>query len=982
MTGILVPRRTRQATVLPSPRCQLRLRIRLQSGKKRIIRVPSAKCTIGSHDQCTIRIPRKLESQVHCVLLRSRGKVVVRSWSEECTINGRTFEIAALTADDTLRIPGATIQIQSERKERKRPKRANSNPAEFGKQLVREIGTRLAHLEQRLVKRQRRLAKQFETRSSAFHRAITEPEKASLKGNTAESPPSPVLVEGLNTLRSAVEDLRAQVEEVSIRPWNSAPTTPVIDHAALIESATAKMNDLVQISMRENRIQGASKFEQIGREFDRIGKRLVDVELKLNLPTSDMIAEQVRPVCEAVDFVRTGLEAIEKRHALDAQRFANLSSGLASLSQSTIEKLSDLSEKIVAPPNLSVVETSLALMNEKVEGLSQDFAKRQERFLTREDLASFMKQLESVGTSQPQFESRFLAIDERFDKMLGQWSQFQTGTESQLRDIIERIESLPAQTAATSYEQVDLTPLEQKIGESRLELADHARAISAFGETQQALFSRLDATTQSIESLQSQFVNQSGVAERIEQLATETAADRVRNDSAIEQTHTAQTALLQQMLALEDRCVYLESELARLSRAEIVTGSRSTPSETASSLAIQCDETEAETSYATHTTPYSSNYYSVTSEAASEVRAEITDAAPSHEPALSSPTSDSAQFTANTRTATHSSSLTDEIPNFAGVIEQSNAGSIEDEAERMPNSIVESLKRSGIWKDESTNSEPVDDTDSNSAEDPRDVVGAAFEADATPPSGIDPGKHPAEQLKKNAWGAPHTSKDENDEESIDAYMERLMQRVTGGTGEVTGAMAVAEHLQRAKAQAAKKGKVAPVEADDSEFEYTPKVAAPEKSADLTALRELAMTSANANIQNYHAATKAKTANEKWIVVVVAMICAMGLCYICINYKSDWSYLAAGAAFMVALYWAIQASFSTAAAKRLTKQEKGAAPSDEKTTSKVDVKLLRNVKKSAGLLDQASAGEAFQALVAEREREKAIAPGSEQNADPI
>jgi hypothetical protein len=341
--------------------------------------------------------------------------------------------------------------------------------------------------------------------------------------------------------------------------------------------------------------------------------------------------------------------------------------------------------------------------------------------------------------------------------------------------------------------------------------------------------------------------------------------------------------------------------------------------------------------------------------------------------------SETAQFAAIQRSPAFSAPVPEESHSYFEPSSNSNETETQsEEAENVPNSVVESLRRSGIWKDSEPNS--TDDSNSTTAsEDPRDVVGAAFQADSSPLSGIDPGKHPAEQLRTNPWAGAHPSSDEHEEESIDAYMERLMQRVSGGTGEVTGAMAVAEHLQRAKAQVTKKIKTAPADLDDAEFEYTPKVAAPEKSADLNALRELAMTSANVHIQNYHAATKAKTANEKWIVVVVAMICALGLCYICVNYKSDWSYLAAGAAFMVALYWAIQASFSTVAAKKLTQKEKFSASSDEKTASKVDVNLLRADKKSVKLHDEPSAGVTFQELVAERERMNAAGSASAPQA---
>jgi hypothetical protein len=108
--------------------------------------------------------------------------------------------------------------------------------------------------------------------------------------------------------------------------------------------------------------------------------------------------------------------------------------------------------------------------------------------------------------------------------------------------------------------------------------------------------------------------------------------------------------------------------------------------------------------------------------------------------------------------------------------------------------------------------------------------------------------------------------------------------------------------------------------------------------------------------------------------VVAMTCAIGLLYICVNYKSDWTYLAAGASFVVALYWAIQASFTTVIAKKLTKNNPGQDPS--LAASQPQPQRRRSDLDRPVLLDEPSAGDTFQALVAERERQREETPGHE------
>lgn len=982
MIRALLSQKAPTRTVLPSPRCPLRLRIRLASGKKRIVKFTGAKCTIGSHPDSTLRIPSPSSSSVFCLLLRTHGKLVVRSWAEECRLNGLQFDIASLRTGDTLKVPGASIRIQRATVTKSNRKKTKSRASDLGKSLVREVGSRLVHLENRLIKQQIRLTKQLEMQSRKPSAAIPTPIDAEAKNNKPiESPPSPMLVEGINTLKSAVEELRSQVEQVANRTWPVVQPAPAVDHEAFISAASARMGEIIQTNLREERVQSSLKFEQIGREFDRIGERLGEVEQKLNLPKTDDFADKLRPVCDAVDFIRTGMQSIEARQTLDAQQLATLTQGLSSFSQLNIDRLTELSDKFAELPNVQKLESSLLTVSDKVDEISNEFAKHRELFVTREEIASLVKNMESANAVQPALENRFLAIDERFDNILGQWTQLQSGLDVQFRSIAERIDALPHSNTASPSEPIDLSPLENRLGETRLELADHARVLMTLGETQQTLTERVENATQLIEQLQSLATTQQSHSERIEQLAAETASVRSHNEESFEQTRTAQNGLIEKLLALEDRCVNLENELARRSHAAPQAPFAPPQNEYSPSQLVQSNEVDSSTATQSG---FAGNLASQTPQ----------------EESTHSDLSDSAQFAAFRGGTLPSRPSTVEATRDH--VASPDAGPTESAGDNanVPNSILDSLRRSGIWKDDSAPSasdsdafslktqslqtqshlSATADMESPDTDASSDDVESIYQAETTPPDAVEPAAHPADASSKTPWASPHPVAADHDEESIDAYMERLLQRVSNGSMEVTGAMAVAEQLQRAKAQASKKNKARATETEAGDFEYAPKVAAPEKNADLTALRELAMTSANANIQNYHAATKAKTANEKWIVVVVAMCSAIGLCYMCLQHKSDWAYLAAGASFMVALFWAIQATFSTSVAKKIGAAAKAPV---EKTDAKINVSLLQKTKKPKTPPDQVSAGVTFQALVAERERANAEAQNPDSNeASPI
>jgi hypothetical protein len=950
------PRKARRPSVLPSPSSELRLRIRLANGTKRTIKVAGAKCTIGSQKDCTIRIPVEGEVGVHCIVLRSRGKIVVRNWGNKATVNGRPFEIAQLKAGDFLRISGCTIRVLRDRKKQRRSSEAALIDAQFGKRLVGEIGKRLAHLEDRLVARQKRLSRQLQ--STKIKPAKDEPK------SQAVAPIAPVVVEGLTTLRSAVEELRAQVEQIAERPWQ-LPETQAIDVEGLISAASAKMGDVVQSSLREDRTQRALKFEQIGRDFDRIGDRLGEVEQKLNLRVDGLVAEQVRPISQAVEFVRSGLQAMEDRQALDARRFEKLTSGLDSFRQSTIERLGAMSDKMRTIPSLAKVEESLSMVSAKVEGLSQEIAQRQERYFTREDAASLLEQLDAASSARNKHEERFAEIGGHFIALKGEWTEFQAGTRDQLEAIAAKIDSLPLSSAALASAPIDLGPMESAIATCEARLNECGAELNVQGKIREQLESRIDAAVSSIEAIREDIAS-FDYGSRIDQLANEMTSTRDTVTDVVEQSRGVQNDVLNQLVALESRCEYLESELARLSRMGVSTPIA--PSVDASRIQIETAQSHiAEAEIDAAITSPANAYYASPYDREAPAALEPSSTALEHseleydeesEP-ISPKLSETSRFDALTRSAIQSQLETETRESAEiGPPEPSGALAGDEDAAPMPNSVVESLRRSGIWKD----GHSQEDVPSESNDDPRDIVGSSFQSDSTPPTGLDPGKHPSDQLSNNTWSPQHPRHHENEDESIDAYMERLLQRVSGGGGEVTGAMAVAEHFQKAKAQAAKKKEARP-ENEEGEFEYTPRVSAPEKSSDLSALRELAMTSANANIQNYHAATKAKSANEKWVVVVVAILCAIGLLYICVNYQSNWTFLAAGAAFVVALYWAILASCTNAAAKKML-------PKDPNATSQPNAKRRKSDQPSAkSMLEQASAGETFQALMAERERER-------------
>ena len=104
-----VPRRQGPA-LLPDPG-QMTLRVSAPGQEGRVVQIRSAKCTIGSAAGCTLRIRARGVGALHCWILRGQSATIVRRLHGPATLNGGTFEEAALNRGDRLRIGSVELEL-------------------------------------------------------------------------------------------------------------------------------------------------------------------------------------------------------------------------------------------------------------------------------------------------------------------------------------------------------------------------------------------------------------------------------------------------------------------------------------------------------------------------------------------------------------------------------------------------------------------------------------------------------------------------------------------------------------------------------------------------------------------------------------------------------------------------------------------------------------------------------------------------------
>ncbi len=123
--------------------------LRITAGPQcgRLVRLSSAKCTVGSAPFCTLRLHGADVQPVHCVILHGRGRSVVRRWSDATLLNDRTFDDMPLAAGDRLSV--GPIELQVVELPGKKLHEALGAVKRFGKELQADRG-RLGDLKGRL----------------------------------------------------------------------------------------------------------------------------------------------------------------------------------------------------------------------------------------------------------------------------------------------------------------------------------------------------------------------------------------------------------------------------------------------------------------------------------------------------------------------------------------------------------------------------------------------------------------------------------------------------------------------------------------------------------------------------------------------------------------------------------------------------------------------------------------------------------------
>jgi hypothetical protein len=99
------------ASILGSSSGELVMRVDGGDYRGEIIRFRGPKLTLGSSRKCTFAVAAEHVRPVQCLILRGRGVTIVRSWTPDTRLNGRSFSDAVLRLGDRLQLGPVRFEI-------------------------------------------------------------------------------------------------------------------------------------------------------------------------------------------------------------------------------------------------------------------------------------------------------------------------------------------------------------------------------------------------------------------------------------------------------------------------------------------------------------------------------------------------------------------------------------------------------------------------------------------------------------------------------------------------------------------------------------------------------------------------------------------------------------------------------------------------------------------------------------------------------
>lgn len=507
----------RRRSLLGSEDGELAFRIHAPDHEQTTVTVRSPKCSIGSHESCTLRLKAADLRPVHCWVMRGANGAWVRRWSQQTLLNGQGFEAAPLRVGDRLRFGAIELELIDIRPE---------PPASASGKLSAEANVVPA----------------VETTGDLDQPADTAIETSGAVELLSIEEPARSLANRLNELETLLDDYAGQRER------------------------EAEQQHAVQEELRRLRAVVADRERQLG-DARRLASQY---ELELQSAREHWLAERAA-LERQIDELG---ERIERLAETNAEIAVDADSGAA---QAAVALASDTAAELVAEPaaESATVDAGfdaelraehertivqLAELQQQLGEREREHAEQTARLTEqRDELLSRVDELQSSLDHIRPAHDAALATAERVERQLtSERESWQTTHELLAREIADLHLGLEQTQAALEATQEALDESQQALLEAH----------TALDESQTALIASEASHVNSrgeLSELHEQLRAADQLSERLSQLEAELLAARAEN-AASANANSADTAELTATVAeLRERLEQAESEREQLS---------------------------------------------------------------------------------------------------------------------------------------------------------------------------------------------------------------------------------------------------------------------------------------------------------------------------------------------------------------------------------------------------------------------------------
>ena len=970
-------------TLLGNPGGELALQIRGGEHDGRVLKLSATKCTIGSAPDCTLRLHGSIFQPVHCLILRGASGTGIRRWAPDTRLNGRPFLDAPLSVGDNLSIAGLDFEVIAvPRREETLPPDLQPRKNRL-KRLRRALARKQRRwdLERTALERQLAEWQQKLDVLNARRQAVTTQldqlttERETLKANLQQAQ------EQLGRAQQRFEQERQTWLAERRRLLQAADQRLEQIHRAEQEARDAQaralktLSDLQQEEVRlhqELERAAAERDEAIAAQSAAINEltavQTACTELEEKLAQCRLEAERDRGQWAedrhhlANEAARWQAQALTQEHAHTKRNRQHE----AECAQLRTELSRVRQELEVAEQSRKQAEPAKEDFTAQREVLEQNIARLEQELLARqqaidEEREAWAQERHRLAHLAAQWEAKLLAADqqrahsakERGDE-LEVLQQQKAHLEQQLAHLKDAHASAEAQLERARRQAANL---QQELTDVRIELEQirqqHTAEVAEWADERHGLEQALaDLRSQAAERDQAGATASQAAEKEIQHLRAqademrerlqkaEAAREQAENAHQSDDTNTAQLHNALQELRAElgrqqnefqhaqagwnvERNRLIEQWESRKQRLEQQLQSAEESVQGQEALAARCRQVEQELAEWKARAEHFRQQVSKLEEA--EIKHSNERASIANEPVPTTAPEPTPSATIGGFTAAQMPPEDARVsPKIDAPFEvQPGQDSAEEDvilfrtiSDRAPVSSLDVLRQFGLTLEDAADDEPLE-ADSTSM-----TSGGPSETEAT---SADEKQHelacPPGPLASDCDESTDLAPAE-DEESIENYMNRLLQRVRGQS---RGPQALPEGIERNEPalaatlrKAVQAGPEPPVPAPPAPRKYVPRQA-PEKSAELSAMRELANSTARIAIDSSHERRHATKTLSKLIVTIFATVTGTVLLLLRAESENLTAYGAA-AAFIIAIGWGLQ---TVSQARRLVRARRTA-----------------------------------------------------------